>query len=39
LNASLNRARGRKRGEAGGPRAAAPAIDGRGHHGSVLMEG
>jgi hypothetical protein len=28
-----------RRGEMGGPRAAAPAIDGRGHHGSMLMEG
>jgi hypothetical protein len=36
---SLNRSTERGRGEAGGPRAAALAIDGRGHHGSVLKEG
>jgi hypothetical protein len=39
LNASLNRSKGGRRREAGGPRAAALAIDGRDHHCLVLKEG
>jgi hypothetical protein len=38
-SACLNRAKGRKAKGAGGLRAAALAIDGRGHHGSVQGKG